>query len=255
MAGFQEVPLAEGLMVQESGKRTNVGARVENWLFRAERLRRVRMTYFNAGAAGQAFNCLVYPHLGSDLPLLGIDLLAFGKGTLLCVLDYQPLSQEPHYMSRHLQRLAPIHARHRNLCHAMTRRHFDITRFFSPHLILFRSTNNLGPKDPAIQVPAGQFFAAFCEYLALYLDLVNEAELDLSPASLGQVARAQAAYDEYSEERDPATKLFAHYFGQQWSEQFTNEFLFPWAKANSEGANLDISGASLADSGITQSDP
>ncbi|MCO5588391.1 hypothetical protein L7F22_042346 [Adiantum nelumboides] len=59
------------------------GAEVHNWLFCSDRLRRIRFTYFDAGSAGQAFNSLLYPDFRFDYPLLGIDLLAFGKGKLI----------------------------------------------------------------------------------------------------------------------------------------------------------------------------
>lgn len=36
-------------------------ARVHNWLLSGDRVRRVRFTYFDGGAAGQAFNSILYP--------------------------------------------------------------------------------------------------------------------------------------------------------------------------------------------------
>lgn len=59
----QDLPLASELTWRESSK-GRAGARMENWAFRTQKLRRVRMTYFDGGEAGQAFNSLCYPEYG-----------------------------------------------------------------------------------------------------------------------------------------------------------------------------------------------
>lgn len=56
------LPLAPHLGVRRSRDGAKP-ARCCNWLLAGSRLRRVRITYFEAGKAGQAFNALFYPDL------------------------------------------------------------------------------------------------------------------------------------------------------------------------------------------------
>lgn len=57
LPGFQQLDLAPEYRVQKASKK----ARVHNWLCCGDKLRRVRLTYFDGGASGQAFNSLLYP--------------------------------------------------------------------------------------------------------------------------------------------------------------------------------------------------
>ncbi|CAJ1386649.1 unnamed protein product [Effrenium voratum] len=41
----------------------------------------------------------------------------------------------------------------------------------------------------------------------------------------------QAAYDAWHAERDPALLMFRRLFGAAWTEEFTQEVLFPGSKA------------------------
>lgn len=54
--GLRAMDLLPEYRVQKASK-----ARVHNWLLCGDRVRRVRFTYFDGGAAGQAFNSLLYP--------------------------------------------------------------------------------------------------------------------------------------------------------------------------------------------------
>ncbi|MCO5598222.1 hypothetical protein L7F22_052314 [Adiantum nelumboides] len=203
------------------------GAEVHNWLFCSNRLRRIRFTYFDAGSAGQAFNSLLYPDFRFDYPLLGIDLLAFGKGKVLCVVDFQPLSQEASYLEKYTARLAPIRKDFSIFCSKMSTRIYNENEFFSKQLIFYRSDR--GAEDPLLQVPGGQFFDTYMGYVTSYLDWLHLLD-PVEDLHFGTYVRSQqASYDIYSSSRDPAIKMFSLYFGDKWSEQFTKEFLFPLA--------------------------
>ena len=68
--------------------------RVANLLFSSSHFRKVSLTYYDAGPQGQVFNCLWYPELDYDLPVLGIDLLQFNAGKYhLTVIDFQPIHE------------------------------------------------------------------------------------------------------------------------------------------------------------------
>lgn len=57
---FEMLPLNPRYSWQTSSKGKE-GGRVENCLLRTSKLRRIRMTYFDAGTGIQAFNSLCYP--------------------------------------------------------------------------------------------------------------------------------------------------------------------------------------------------
>lgn len=224
--GLKIQQLDVDLRLQKSD-RGQQGAEVQNWLFKSDRLRRIRLTYFDAGSTGQAFNSLLYPDYRFDYPLLGIDLLAFGKGKILCVVDFQPLSQEPSYLEKYTARLAPIRKDFSIFCSKMSARIYNENEFFSKQLIFYRSDR--GAADPLLQVPSGLFFSTYMSYVTSYLDWLHILDPVDDLDFKSSVRRRHADYDVYSRERDPAIKMFTLYFGHKWSERFTNEFLFPLA--------------------------
>lgn len=85
-----------------------------------------------------------------DFPLLGIDLLAFGKGKVLCVVDFQPLSQDSSYLEKYTAGLAPIRKDFTMFCSKMSSRIYNENEFFSKQLIFYRSDK--GAADPLLQV-------------------------------------------------------------------------------------------------------
>ncbi|CAN0314211.1 unnamed protein product, partial [Ectocarpus fasciculatus] len=58
--------------------------------FASPEVRKVRLTYFDAGDKVQVLNAVIYPDPSLDMPLLGIDLISFG-GKHLAGIDFQPL--------------------------------------------------------------------------------------------------------------------------------------------------------------------
>ena len=112
-------PLEPVPIPPELASASNPGkARAETWVYASPTARRVRFTYVDAGENPQILNVVVYPepdpvgdfpnHLG-DAPLLGVDLLSLAKGrNVLLGVDLQPLSREPAYLDRYVDRLAEI---------------------------------------------------------------------------------------------------------------------------------------------------
>ena len=44
--------------------------------------------------------------------------------------------------------------------------------------------------------------------------------------NLEQIKINQIKYDQYSADKDPADKLFKNFFGDKWTTNFINNFLF-----------------------------
>ena len=65
-----------------------------NLEFSSDEYRKIRMTYYDAGDNTQVFNAVWYPDPKYNLPVLGIDLLAFNRKKYLAIVDFQPLHEE-----------------------------------------------------------------------------------------------------------------------------------------------------------------
>jgi 15,16-dihydrobiliverdin:ferredoxin oxidoreductase len=193
-----------------------------SWCYTCPELRKIRYTYIDAGESAQIFNSVIYPDHRYDLPLLGMDFLSFGSGKNLIVMDFQPLFRDEAYMARYVAPLQTLHDRFPDLAQNLEMKFYDANQYFSPYL-LFAKT------DAATVSTRG--FAAFCEYLDLYWQLLDRALPNDDPAAIARVAQAQRDYDRYSAERDPASGLFSSYFGKEWAERFLHEFLFEEAGA------------------------
>lgn len=215
LSGVEDLPFEESLSYQQSKKRP---ARIESWLWKTEQFRKIRATYIDAGKSAQVFNSVWYPNPEYDLPLLGIDFLSFGKKKVLCVLDFQPLTQDPEYLKKYCEPIAPVKMKYEGLAGSMSARFYDEAQFFSRQLVFAKFDN----AEPVMS----QLFPAFKEYVTAYIKMIKEATPDHSPESIARVSQWQKDYDQYSAERDPAVGLFTTYWGEEWAEKFTHEFLF-----------------------------
>eukprot|EP00171_Calliarthron_tuberculosum_P014506 IDg14506t1 len=213
--GLEDLPFAEDLSLQLS---TRKAARIESWQWKSSRFRKIRATYIDAGLGAQVFNSVWYPHESFDAPLLGIDFLSFGRKKVLCVLDFQPLTQDPEYLARYCEPIAYIKEKYEGLAGEMSARFYDETQFFSRQLA-FAKFDSADPVE-------SQLFPAFKEYLRDYMQMISGLKPDESPESMLRVRDLHKEYDVYSAERDPAVGLFSTYWGKEWANKFTHEFLF-----------------------------
>ncbi len=71
-----------------------------------------------------------------------------------------------------------------------------------------------------------QVFAAFQDYLRIYLDFVEQAEPIYDPHELTAIEQAQLRYLRYRAEKDPARGMFTRFYGPEWTEEYIHGFLF-----------------------------
>jgi len=212
---IKDLPFEEHLSKQESTKKPAV---IESWQYESAEFRKIRLTYIDAGINAQVFNSVWYPRHEYDAPILGIDFLAFGPKKVLAILDLQPLSQDEEYLSKYIDPLVPIRDKYQDLCGRMSSRFYDEAQFFSKELLFGRFDND-GPVMESL-------FPAFQEYVEHYLKTIRSLEPDASPEFVTKVKEWQREYDQYSAEKDPAVGLFTTYWGKDWAEDFTHNFLF-----------------------------
>lgn len=210
-----DVPFPEELSFQESTKPV---AKIESFQWSSDKFRKIRATYIDAGWKAQVFNSVWYPKPEYDLPLLGIDFLSFGKKKVLCVMDFQPLTQDEDYLKKYCERMENVRSKYEGLSGKMSARFYDEALFFSKQLI-FAKFDTQEPIE-------SQLLPAFKDYVEEYMTMMDNAVPDTSDEGIKKVTEWQREYDQYSAERDPAVGLFSTYWGKEWADKFTHDFLF-----------------------------
>lgn len=208
------IPQELEFQVSQRGKHP---AMIESWCYECPQFRKIRYTYINAGEMAQIFNSVIYPSYDYDLPLLGIDFLAFGKKKILVVLDFQPLFRDPEYLAKYIEPMREIRDKYNELAQDLPMKFYDANQYFSPYL-LFAKTD--------AETVLNKLLPAYQEYIQLYWQLLEKAEPLTTPEARQRIIQAHKDYDQYSVERDPASGLFSSYFGHEWSEKFLHQFLF-----------------------------
>jgi 15,16-dihydrobiliverdin:ferredoxin oxidoreductase len=133
-------------------------------------------------------------------------------------LDLQPLKQDAAYLEKYIDPLIPLRNKYEKLAGRMSGKFYDETRFFSKQL-LFGKFDNDGPV-------MSDLFPAMKEYMDYYMDVIRGLKPNGDAGFQEEVKRLHRDYDQYSAEKDPAVGLFTTYFGADWAERFTHEFLF-----------------------------
>tara|TARA_Y100001968_G_scaffold47153_1_gene37360 strand:+ start:19407 stop:20117 length:711 start_codon:yes stop_codon:yes gene_type:complete len=194
-------------------------ARIRNWLWDVPGFRRWRVTRLDAGDKLQVLNSVAYPNFYKDKPIMGIDLLWFDKRKkLVAVLDFQPLIQDQSYFDKYFDGLKDLKKRFPDFSNQNNMFSYDPHQYFSPWLIFCKG----GLQEVNKMLP--EIFTLFLESYWQMALIENNNSLQLSPK---EVEDLQINYDKYSKEKDPAHGLFSRFFGEQWTEKYMNQFLFP----------------------------
>ena len=197
---------------------TDKKARMVNLCLSSQEYRKIRLTYYDAGDNTQVYNAVLYPDPQYNLPVLGIDLLAFNRKKYLTIVDFQPLHQdESEHALEFSHLLQPIKESYDNLKGRMSSKFYDETQFFSNQMLFSRFEDE--------SIVHNELFPAFQQYVQTHLDLIRQCPTTTT-IDTAAVLERQRAYDVYSAERDPATGLFTAMFGHDWAMGFVHDFLF-----------------------------
>jgi 15,16-dihydrobiliverdin:ferredoxin oxidoreductase len=228
LTNLRVLPCTNGKTDFSYNENTKKQARIVNLCASSAEYRKIRMTYYDAGDNTQVFNAVFYPDPKYNLPVLGIDLLAFNRKKYLAIVDFQPLHEkEEDHATTYEHILAPIKEQYDTLKGRMSSKFYDETKFFSQQMLFARF------EDEA--VVARDLFPAFQSYMETHLKLIREASP--KPSDVDFVLKRQKEYDTYSAERDPATGLFTAMFGGEWAMDFVHDFLFSMSERK-QGAVL-----------------
>tara|TARA_B100000902_G_scaffold84546_1_gene89029 strand:- start:2305 stop:3015 length:711 start_codon:yes stop_codon:yes gene_type:complete len=190
---------------------------IKNWLFETPQYRKWRVTNLDGGDKLQVFNTVAYPNFKSELPILGADILWFGTSQkLLAIFDYQPLIQEKRYLQKYCSSLDFIKRQYALFDNSKMRNIYDSKKYFSPWVMICRGNKLNLDRD---------LNSIFSLFVSDYLR-INKSNQDNQFLNFEQIKNNQIDYDKYCAEKDPAEKLFKSFFGETWTENFINNFLF-----------------------------
>lgn len=194
-------------------------ARIVSICGSSKEYRKIRMTYYDAGETTQVYNSVWYPNPEYNLPVLGIDLLAFNSKKFLAIVDFQPIhDSEDDHAKNYEHLLQPIKDKYDSLKGRMSSKFYDETKHFSQQMLFARFDDE--------DIVNRDLFPAFQSYVQTHLDLIRSTEPNKDPRDVDAVTKQIQKYDTYSADRDPATGLFAAMYGKDWAEDFVHNFLF-----------------------------
>ncbi len=185
--------------------------------FQSSKLRQIRAAHVQGGDSLQVLNFVIFPQLNYDLPFFGADLVTLPGGHLIA-LDMQPLFSNAEYQEKYTQPILPIFQAHQKYLPWGGDFPEEAKPFFSPAFLWTR------PQETSIV--ENRVFAAFKEYLAAYLDFVEQAVAIADSQSLAAIESAQLKYIRYRAEKDPARGMFKRFYGEEWTEEYIHGFLF-----------------------------
>jgi phycoerythrobilin:ferredoxin oxidoreductase len=221
--GLQPYPIPEGFAQKTAtvkrGKETGEVTTTSYGACHAK-LRQIRAAAVDGGAALQVLNFVISPHWDYDLPFFGADLVTLPGGHLIAI-DLQPLFHDADYRERYGAPALAVLARYREALPWGGDFPEEAKPFFSPAFLWTRPT--------ATEVVETTVFAAFQEYLQVYIDLVKAAVP--VPDRRGDILAAQRRYQAYRAEKDPARGMLTRFYGAEWTEQYIHGFLFDLAQA------------------------
>tara|TARA_B100000214_G_scaffold343870_1_gene292635 strand:- start:180 stop:902 length:723 start_codon:yes stop_codon:yes gene_type:complete len=202
--------------------------KVHSWLWNVPKFRRWRVTRLDAGDNLQVLNSVAYPQYQFDMPILGVDLLWFGKKQkLVSILDFQPLMQDQEYFDRYFKELKQLKKCFKEFNSDIKSNIYDPSKYFSPWALVCKGGNyevkNILPK-------------VFNSFLNNYWDNLHLNQDKYTKINSKEVKLLHIEYDKYSAEKDPAHGLFSGFFGKEWSDKYMKEFLFPLSLEDSNSA-------------------
>ncbi|WP_269621928.1 phycoerythrobilin:ferredoxin oxidoreductase [Prochlorococcus marinus] len=193
------------------------------WASKTKKIRLIRAACLQAGKGSDisVFNLLINPFHQYDLPFFGADFVTLPNGHLLA-LDLQPALKMDDLHTRNVwPRLIPLHERWQSLLPDGGPLPKDAEPFFSPGFLWTRL-----PLDQESDLIISNILQrAFKEYLSLYLELIQEAEI-VSEDRSRIIFKGQKSYFDYRATKDPARSMLTRFYGKKWTEEYIHQVLF-----------------------------
>jgi len=227
---LEEEPLPRDLAYKQGQSEVFAGRSVQTRIFVSRHpdspVRYVRVTLVNNGQQFQAMNAAVYPAFSrGPLPMLAIDLLSFDNhNRQLYGIDWAPMSPTEEYSRQYIApHIAEVrHGEHAQLtCQPTARFYGEDPEFFSPYLFFAR------PEGAEAMSPGGDLWDIFMEYCSRYSRMLQAAPRASSRDLALTALERQVAYEQWHYDHDPAPKLLNRVFGDDWTQEFMEQCMFP----------------------------
>ncbi len=194
---------------------------VQTWACSTEKLRLARAACLQSGENTSVINLVLIPSSKYDLPFFGADFVTLPSGHLIA-LDFQPvLSNDIDHLRFFLDKLTPIYDSWNQALPYGGEIPEEAKKYFSPCFLWSR----LPLKKESDQLIEKRLKPAFDQYLNLYMDLVERAEI-VSQARSKLLFSGQVDYLEYRAKKDPARGMLSRFFGKEWTESYIQKVLF-----------------------------
>ena len=181
--------------------------KLQSILYEGKYITKSRVTNIDHGISS-IYNNIIYPKTGSNLPCLGMDLMAFFEKKVIITFDFQ--HPKEHYdfdddivkenMSKYEGNTKEI-------------RFFEPGNHFSRYVFVRKC--HMDEVD--------QFLPDFETYIATYAKLLEHykpSKNDVTEFTL---------LDKYMLELDPVSGYMSSNFGKEFGNKYVDEFLFPYA--------------------------
>ena len=181
---------------------------MDSILFEGEYVKKARVTNI-ANGNSHIYNNIIYPKTGSNLPCLGMDLMAFFQNKVILTFDFQ--HPKEYYDFDHEIVRANMGEYAGNTKEI---RFFEAGNHFSRYVFVRKCHMD----------EVEQFLPDFEKYVSTYAKLLENAK------PVGDNTAEFAKFDKYMLELDPVTGFMQSNFGKELSDKYTHEFLFEYAK-------------------------
>jgi hypothetical protein len=181
---------------------------IHSKLYSTDTILKSRETYIDNGKSF-IYNNIIYPKTGSNLPCLGIDLMAFMEKKVIIVFDFQ--HPKDHYEYHH-----PIVDDNMSEYLDITKdiRFFEAGNHFSRYVYVKKCTMS----------EVGNYLTDFAKYVRVFAELVDHHRPSGSDES------EYCVFDQYMLQLDPVSGFMESNFGKEFAERYVHDFLFSYAK-------------------------
>ena len=180
---------------------------MDSILFEGEYVKKARVTNI-ANGNSHIYNNIIYPKTGSNLPCLGMDLMAFFQNKVILTFDFQ--HPKEHYDFDHeivRENMGEYAGNTKEI------RFFEAGNHFSRYVFVRKCHMD----------EVEQYLPDFEKYVSTYAKLLNDAK------PKGDDTTEFAKFDKYMLELDPVTGFMQSNFGKEFGDKYTHEFLFEYA--------------------------
>jgi len=180
---------------------------MDSLLYEGKYVKKARVTNI-ANGNSHIYNNIIYPKTGSNLPCLGMDLMAFFQNKVILTFDFQH-PQEYYDFDHEIVRenMGEYAGNTKEI------RFFEAGNHFSRYVFVRKCHMD----------EVEQFLPDFEKYVSTYAKLLENAQPN------GDDTAEFAKFDKYMLELDPVTGFMQSNFGKEFGDKYTHEFLFEYA--------------------------